>query len=221
VRSEPARQARRAFRGLPWRERLHVRGRWASCPIPAVEAEVPQVGRILEVGCGHGLVSAYLAVAAPAREMTGSDIDARKIELARRAAAALPEGRAPAFVHRPDGSIPGGPWDAIVFVDVLYLLAAADEAALLDACVAQLAPGGVLVVKEADVVPRWKHRLATLQEHLATRVLRITAGATVTFTPIAELAASLRERGLEVRTRRVDRGYLHPHALVVAIRRQP
>jgi 2-polyprenyl-3-methyl-5-hydroxy-6-metoxy-1,4-benzoquinol methylase len=197
---------------------MHVRGRWASCPIPAVAAEVPDAGRVLEVGCGHGLVSVHLALASPAREVTGTDIDERKIEHARSAAETLAVALRPAFEHRGDGSIPPGPWDAIVIVDVLYLLPPEDEAALLDDCVSQLAPGGVLVVKEADVIPRWKHRLATAQEHLATRVLRITAGSTVTFTPIADLADALKSRGLEVRTHRVDRGYLHPHALVVATR---
>jgi 2-polyprenyl-3-methyl-5-hydroxy-6-metoxy-1,4-benzoquinol methylase len=207
-----------AFRSLPWRERLHVRGRWASCPIPAVEAHVPRAGRILEVGCGHGLVSIHLALAAPDRRVTGSDIDERKIALAQRAADALPTDRRPVFVHAPDGAIPTGPWDAIVVVDVLYLLPADGEAALLDACVAQLGPSGVLVVKEADVRPRWKHRLATFQELVATRVLRITAGETVVFTPIGELADALAVRGLAVRTERVDRGYVHPHALVIARR---
>ena len=115
-------------------------------------------------------------------------------------------------------SVPEGPWDAIVIVDVLYLLAPADEEALLDACLAQLAPGGVLVLKETDVVPRWKHRLAKAQELVATRVVRVTKGATVEFTPIDALDASLRARGLEVRRRRADKGYLHPHALVVARR---
>lgn len=208
------------YRGLPWRERMHVRGRWASCPIPAVAAEVPTVGRVLEVGCGHGLVSAYLALGSAERQVTGSDIDGHKIELARRAAAAAPDGGRATYEHRPDGTIPDGPWDAIVVVDVLYLLPAAAEAELLDACVAQLAPGGVVVLKEADVVPRWKHRLATAQELLATRVLRITAGSTVVFTPIAQLANSLTARGLDAVTRRVDRGYVHPHALVVARRPQ-
>ena len=88
----------------------------------------------------------------------------------------------------------------------------------LDACLAQLAPGGVLVLKETDVVPRWKHRLAKAQELVATRVVRVTKGATVEFTPIDALDASLRARGLEVRRRRADKGYLHPHALVVARR---
>jgi 2-polyprenyl-3-methyl-5-hydroxy-6-metoxy-1,4-benzoquinol methylase len=206
------------FGGLSRRERMHVRGRWASCPVPAVEAEVPRSGRVLEVGCGHGLVSLHLALRAPDRAVFGTDIDPRKIALAQQVAAGAPESTRPVFEVRDDGSVPEGPWDAIVIVDVLYLLTPDDETALLDACVAQLAPGGVLVVKETDVVPRWKHHVAKAQEVVATRIVRVTKGATVEFTPIDALVATLRDRGLDVQQRRADKGYLHPHALIAARR---
>lgn len=206
------------FSALPLRDRMHVRGRWHSCPVSVVEAEVPRSGRVLEVGCGHGLISIHLARTAPQRDVLGVDIDARKIALATQVAAALPDDSRPSFEHRPDGTLPAGPWDAIVIVDVLYLLPPDAQRALLDACIAQLAPSGVLVLKETDVVPRWKHRLAKVQELVATRVARVTAGETVHFTPIDELVAWLRRRGLDVRSRRVDKRYLHPHALIVARR---
>jgi 2-polyprenyl-3-methyl-5-hydroxy-6-metoxy-1,4-benzoquinol methylase len=212
---ELARSTLACFDRLPRRDRWHVRGRWKSCPVPLVEAEVPAEGRVLEVGCGHGLVSVHLALVSPERVVVGTDIDERKIELARRAGEAMPAHR-PAFVHGHDGELPPGPWDAIVVVDVLYLLSRDDELRLLDRCIDALAPGGVLVVKETDVRPRWKHVLAKLQEVVATRVLRITKGVDLSFTPIAQLCEHLRARGLEVQVRRVDRGYLHPHALLVA-----
>ena len=71
----------------------------------------------------------------------------------------------------------------------------------------------------ARKTPAWKrakHRIAKAQEVLATRVLRITEGESITFTPIAELAAHLADRGLAVAVRRVDAGYPHPHSLLVA-----
>ncbi len=212
-----ARQVLAGFRGASAGDRLHVRVRWATCPVPEIDAEVPTTGRVLEVGCGHGLVSDYLAISCPAREVMGVDIDERKLEVARaaagRLAAAAPTLR---FASSSDGAVPPGPWDAIVIVDVLYLLDSDHELALLDACAAELAPGGVLVLKETDVVPRAKHRIAKAQEVLATRVLRITEGDSLTFTPIAELAAHLADRGLAVAVRRVDAGYPHPHSLLVA-----
>ena len=220
-RDELRRRTLACFDPLPRRERWHVRGRWKSCPVPLVEAEVPLAGRVLEVGCGHGLVSTYLALASPARRVTGVDIDAHKVELAQQAAEQL-AGPRPTFANAADGKLPAGPWDAIVIVDVLYLLPRDRELALLDDCTHALSPQGVLVVKETDVRPRWKHRLAVLQEVVATKVLRITKGDDLSFTPLRELADHLRSRGLEVHTRRVDRGYLHPHALLTASRgREP
>ena len=205
------------FDHAPKRDRLHVRGRFRTCPVALVDAEVPRVGRVLEVGCGHGLISAYLALSSRDRDVTGVDIDARKIAIASHARShADPQAARLQFRHVAVGELPEGPWDAIVIVDVLYLLDRPAERALLDDCAARLAPQGVLVVKETDVSPRWKHWVAKVQEVVATKVLRITAGSSLSFTPIAEMADHLRALGLDVTTRRVDKGYLYPHALVVA-----
>ena len=208
------------FDHAPKRDRLHVRGRFRTCPVAFIDDEVPRRGRVLEVGCGHGLISAYLALSSSEREVNGVDIDARKIAVASHAQSHVdPKAVHLEFHHAASGDIPEGPWDSIVIVDVLYLLDKAAEFALLDACVEQLAPGGVLVLKETDVAPRWKHWVANAQEVVATKILRITAGSSLSFTPIAEIAGHLRSLGLEVATRPVDKGYLHPHALVVARRR--
>ena len=57
------------------------------------------------------------------------------------------------------------------------------------------------------------------QEMLAVRVLRITAGHDMTFVPDDALPNWMVDVGLEVVTdRRVDKGYVHPHRLVVGRR---
>lgn len=217
--SPVATQVLALFDHAPKRDRLHVRGRFRTCPVALIDAEVPRRGRVLEVGCGHGLISAYLALSSRDREVNGVDIDARKIAVASHAQSHVdPAAVHLEFHHVAAGELPEGPWDAIVIVDVLYLLDKAAEFALLDDCVERLAPGGMLVLKETDVVPRWKHWVAATQEVIATKVLRITAGSSLSFTPIAAIAEHLRALGLEVTTRRVDKGYLYPHALVVARR---
>ena len=207
------------FDHAPKRDRLHVRGRFRTCPVALVDEAVPRAGRVLEVGCGHGLVSTYLALSSPDREVTGVDIDARKIAVASHAQSHIDPATAHVeFHHVAAGHLPEGSWDAIVIVDVLYLLDRGAELALLDGCVERLSEGGVLVVKETDVVPRWKHWVASAQEVVATKILRITEGSSLSFTPIVEIAYHLRANGLDVSTRAVDKGYLHPHALVVARR---
>ena len=206
-----------ADRGTRW----HTRLRWWWCPFPAIDAEVPRAGDVLEVGCGHGLLSLYLGVRSPARRVTGVDIDARKIEEAVRAAGWLRPGEAEVrFETVAPGYVPTGEWDAIVVADVLYLLPAAEQERLIVAAASALRPGGVVVLKEMGLEPRWKATWNRLQETLATKVVGITdsVGAGLTFVPPETMAGWLRDAGLSASHHRVDHGYPWPHHLVVGRR---
>ncbi len=213
------RAALRAFRCLPLAARLHATVRWWSAPFPRIVAQLPTTGRVLEIGCGHGLFSTYAALSGPGRSVVGVDIDADKIALARRVAAALP-GVDLSFRTAPSGAVPGGPWDAVAIVDVLYLLPAAAQRRLLADAAAQLAPGGSLLVKEMSPTPGWKAAWNRWQETLSVSVLGITerdrSGPTpFDFVDPATTAAWLRDDGLWTAQLRLDRHRLHPHHLVI------
>lgn len=203
------------YAGAPKGDRFHVKVRWLTCPIGALEKQVPRSGRILDVGCGHGLVSLYLAVCAPDRDIVGIDIDRHKIDLATAAAARLGEGAGSvAFEAVESGVLPDGPFDAVVITDVLYLLGGEARRSLIDACIDRLGPEGSILIKETDTVPRWKAELAGFQEWVSTRVTRITAGDQIDYASSDEFVAQLEGRGLQVRRARMDQGYVHPHVLV-------
>ena len=216
-RTPAARRAIQLFDEAPRGDRFHVRMRWWTCPFPAIERHVPVAGRVLEVGCGHGLLSLYLALSAPGRHVLGVDIDAHKIALAERASARLDAGEASIeFAVPGEGEFAPGSFDAIVIADVLYLLGGEARRVLLDSCIKALEPEGVLVVKETDRYPRWKAALTLARERVSTVVLKITAGDEVEFAAPAEFVAQLEGAGLDVVACRVDRGYVHPHHLIVA-----
>lgn len=200
----------------PWLTRLHVHVRWRTCPFQALSRAVPPTGRILEIGCGHGLFSVLLALQSEGREVVGTDVDGNKIQAAFRAGAGVANLR---FDPAGPGDLPAGPWDAICIIDVLYLIDRDGERSLLEAAAAALAPGGVMVVKEMGTGPRWKFRLMALQERLSVQVLGITQGHDLTFVAPVEMGGWLTEAGLEDVTHLpLDTGRLHPHHLVTARR---
>lgn len=213
VTDAPRRRVVGLYKGAPLAARVHVTVRWATCPFPAVAAQLPAAGRILEVGCGHGLLSLYVALESSDREVVGIDVDEDKLAVARDAAGAA--GLAASFDVVAGAELPRGPWAGIAIVDVLYLLTADDQRALLRSCAELVEPGGVLVVKEMALVPRWKATWNRVQETTSVKLLGITEGEQLTFLAPAEMAAAMAEGGLTVRDRPIHRGYPHPHHLLV------
>ncbi len=208
------------YAGQPARVRAHIRTRWRTCPFSAVEALVPETGRVLDFGAGHGALASWLAMRSSGRRVVGVDLAEKKIASARQGAERARERGIPAaeFHVENAGAFPKGPWDAVLFVDVLYLLDPVDQERVLREAARALAPGGAVLVKELAREPRWKARWAGAQEFLAVRVLHITAGAGIRFLEPERHARWLEAEGLSVVAARADRGYLHPHHLIAARR---
>ncbi len=203
------------FSSLPWRERLHLYLRYASAPLEVLAAHVPP-GKVADIGCGHGALTALLA--APGRSVTALDVDPRKRDFARQSVGRLPGVRV--F----DGSLEelaraeGGSFDAVVVADVLYLLGPSVWVDFLQSLRALLKPGGVLVLKDAEDDGSWRYYKCLAQEQLMVRLLRRTASSGgLSFAPRAKVAAALAEAGFEVReTKSLAGGYTTPHVLFVA-----
>jgi len=205
-----------AYRGAPAAARLHTAVRWVSVPLPTLEPAVPDMGPILDFGCGHGLTSLLLAVRGPRRSIHSVDVDEGKLAHAAAAARRLGVADRIRFEHvARDWQPASSSYEGVVVVDVLYLLGRQAALSTLGSLAQAVSPGGTLVVKEMAATPRWKHALATGQEQLAVRLLSLTAGATVDLVPEAELARTMAAHGLRVERRSLHRGYLHPHLLLL------
>lgn len=176
----------------PASERLFVRARAFLSDLAVIERHAPPAGALLDLGCGHGLVTNLLALGSPAREVRGIDIDAGKVAAARRTIG----GRPNVYFDVADATaFGGGPYAAITVADVFYLIPPDDQRRLLRSCARMLAPDGVLLWKSQVRRPRWKYALTRGQEWLMTR-LGPTHGRGLHFLDTDESLDALREAGL-------------------------
>jgi cyclopropane fatty-acyl-phospholipid synthase-like methyltransferase len=209
-------QALALYRNQSLGVRLHTRIRAWSAPLDAVVDALPREGRILDVGCGHGLVANEAALRSPAVRVLGVDISETKIASARASVGSRTNIE---FRLAPLESVPETGFDAVSLVDVLYLVPKDSWEAFLSACRERLAPGGLFVLKEIGTEPKWKFERLKVQEFISTRILRITKGDAMHFESGEALGRRLSGLGFEnVAIRRLDTGYTSPHLVVTARR---
>ncbi|MDC0709431.1 class I SAM-dependent methyltransferase [Stigmatella sp. ncwal1] len=216
--SELLGKALATFSALPAAERFHVRARAFSAPLEAVARRAPPGATIADVGCGHGLLSALLALEDSDRQVFGVDPDARKVRWASTGPGRLPN------VHIEVGTVEHlaaareGQFDAAVVCDVLYLLPEERWLGFLSTVRRLLRPGGRLLLKEAEGDGSWKHYKCLAQEWVMVKLLRRTkAGGALALKPRETLQALLRQAGLEVcETVEMAQGYTTPHILYVS-----
>lgn len=206
-----------AFEPLPLAERLFVHARLFSAPLEAMAARA-KGRRLADLGCGHGVLTALLAVGFPEREVVGLDPDARKIEWARRSVGRFPNVRLEVGTVEQLAAKEPGRFDCLLVADVLYLLPPAQWGGFLRACRALLGPGGRLVLKEAENDGSWRAKKALWQEQVMVRVLgRTHESGAIGFEPRETLQRELEKTGFSVReSAAMHRGYTTPHVLFVA-----
>ena len=170
---------------------------------------LPETGPVLDIGCGFGLFSLYYAATGPRRLVRGLDIDARRIALARRAAARLGLDNvtyeaSDARDFKGDGEVA-----AAYMLDIVHHVPVASVPPLLAALRRALPAGGRLLVKDVDTRPAPKRWFTWLLD-------RAMAPATpVHYWSADALTAALDRAGFVVRRHLMVDLLPYPHVLYV------
>jgi len=119
-----------------------------------IEQYLPDRGTILDLGCGFGLFSLYIAARKPDAQVIGIDINAKRLNVARVAAQKLgitnvAYERGDLREWRPEQRIAGA-----YALDVFHHIPVASGDALLRDLFARLEPGGRFLLKDIDTQPR-------------------------------------------------------------------
>jgi SAM-dependent methyltransferase len=141
---------------------------------------LPDAGRLLDVGCGQGLLLALIAAGrqeyrlgrwpqtwpAPPRELElrGIELEPRRVRIARRALEVLDAGVRIDCADARDATFP--PSSVIAFVDVLLYLNRDEQQRVLRKAVDALTANGLLILREADDRPDVRFQITRLTERL-------------------------------------------------------
>ena len=155
------------YKPLSTWESFYLRTRWRLCPFETVESHVPRKGRILDFGCGYGMLSNFLALKSAGRQVLGIDLNEARIEVAKRSSKGHPEV---SFQLGDVRDFQGTPFDAVVMTDVLHHIDEDNVRVLLRIIRSCLSDHGTLVVLDVDRSPLRKFYTT----YLIDRLLNLT-----------------------------------------------
>lgn len=181
---------------------------------------LPRGGHLVDLGCGRGILLALLrafeaeaeeGAGPPAMELTGFDVEIKHLAAARIALQAQAKIRR-ADLTAEDFTPPE--CDTLVLLDVLHYLPPEAQERLLAVAAEALAPGGMLILREADAAAGWRFR-ATAAGERTMAVLRGRWRTRFHYRSREAWGKLLRGSGLEVEDRAMSEGTPYGNVLVV------
>lgn len=145
-------QVLRRYTGVGAISRLFLSARWRWTPYEQIASYLPTQGNILDLGCGHGLLSLAMGMSEPARTIHAIDHEQSRVTIAQKAASGL------ANITFQTGSLLDtsaadqwrGAVAGIVIIDAIHYLPPAEQEVFLVNARKALIPGGVLLIRDVD-----------------------------------------------------------------------
>jgi 2-polyprenyl-3-methyl-5-hydroxy-6-metoxy-1,4-benzoquinol methylase len=158
----------------------------------ALDRVVPRHGFILDLGCGYGVATHWLAQFTDGRNFLGLDYDENKIRVAQRTA---PESTRIKFEAGDILNCDYPACDTILLLDVLHYWTPKKQQLILNKARLALRSGGKLILRDAARAENSAHHRVTFWEKIATGFGHNQTVEGLHFRTRAELETMLRQAG--------------------------
>ncbi|HGJ63967.1 TPA: class I SAM-dependent methyltransferase [bacterium] len=158
----------RLYQSANFADRLIILARLifsASPIIDILEQYLPKDGLIVDLGCGYGVISHLLSFSYPQRKIIGFDVSQTRIESAKKSISNNIQFQ---LADIRDAQIPA--CDAVIIIDILYLLPYQDQEKVLIKCFEKLNQNGILIIKDTDKSAIWKFRYTYIEEKIKIKL---------------------------------------------------
>jgi SAM-dependent methyltransferase len=194
---------RRTYARYPFTHRLHILGRFLTCPFTRTLDIIPKGARVLEIGAGHGIYTRLIA------EERAEWVVAVEPDL-RKSLIRIPHPRIKTVAGYDDAI--RGSFDVIVVYDVIYRLPPAEREVLFQRIYERVKPGGMFILKDLDPSNRLKWMWNATQEWISDHVFHLTIGEGFYIDTPTQIAERFAKAGfVDFAKKRVDFGYPHAH----------
>ncbi len=197
----------------PWSQRLLGALRPLICPFDEVLNEVlPTSARVLDIGCGNGLLLNVLAHRKKIASGQGVDINPAALAIAQRVATRF--GFSHLTFDRITGvdSLPSDVHDVILMVDVLHHVPRLQQQKLFLAAASRLAPRGRLIYKDMAAQPLGYAAVNGLHDFVVARQI-------IHHVPLARVQGWAAEAGLRTLRQGAKRYLAYAHEWLVLEKR--
>ena len=182
------------------------------CPFEKLVEYAKDGSRVLDIGCGGGLLLSLLAGLGRRFEGVGFDVSAEAIHtatrMAARAATISPKARLSFEQLDFDAEWPAGTFDVVFLIDVLHHVAPAAQRAFLERVISKVRPGGILVYKDMCLRPWWKAQANRLHDLVIAREM-------ISYVPVATVEQWAQPHGMRVMAREDVSRFWYGHELRV------
>lgn len=205
-----AKEVLKLYREIGWKTYFYTKIRWRLCPIEKIAQYVGVPAKLLELGCGVGMLSNYVHLRDPETQVLGIDLSPTRIACAE---ATVGNRTGIRFLCKNALELDSQTnFDTVTMTDFLHHLSFEGQKGLLEFLYRQLPRGGRLVILEVIECPAWKRKFADLVDRL------LNHGKISHFRSKKEWESFLEEIGFEVEVQLAHRGLPLADAIFVAVK---
>lgn len=147
------------YSGTGWKS-LFVKWKFWEEPYEELEKLIPKKCRIVDIGCGEGVLGNFLSLMSSSRKVLGFEIDRKRLSIANRK---VPNTK---FKYGDATKLTIPPTDVITFFHVFHHLNSyREQEEVLKKCYKSLKKGGKLLIVEVEIKPSLKYWVCWLFDY--------------------------------------------------------
>ncbi len=178
------------------------------CPFEILLKEIPEKKRVLDIGCGTGLVLNLLAFRKKIETGHGFDPNPKALIVARRVAKTFGLTNLRFFDENSPEPLPKGSYDSVLMIDVMHHVPVAHQKEIFTSAAARLLDGGRLIYKDMALHPFWSAWLNRLHDLILARQI-------IHYVPLALVETWAKEAKLKVIKRATMRRVFYVHEMLI------